>query len=150
MANQMSPSGPFRTSATGWVWAILAEAQNLGFAWLLFWPYCSKYFSSHVEECQRIVGIGVTVWLIWLTNRGPWFTCWFNQLPGPPKQTPMGMCFFGQDHASFTPVLSQLLQLGQALTPDMAARHMKDANPQRLQKMRSKWCFGVLLMLSRQ
>ena len=40
---------------------------------------------------------GCPFWLIWLKNRGPWFTWWFNQLPGPsifPKRTPMSPMLF--------------------------------------------------------
>ena len=38
-------------------------------------------------------------WLIWFEYRGPWFTWWFNQLPGPsifPRTTPMVVSFVAQ------------------------------------------------------
>ena len=47
-----------------------------------------KSEKRHAQCCKH----RCPFWLFWFKNRGPWFTWWFNQLPGPsisPKTTPM-------------------------------------------------------------
>ena len=67
----------------------------------IVFPY--YFFNSPPPAPERVPGLQACCkhrcpfWLVCSKNRGPWFTWWFNHLPGPsicPKRTPMvSTCF---------------------------------------------------------
>ena len=77
----------------------LARLAELSLFEAVRWPFWRLFFlliffrrSKKGKAFGSRVFLGFGFWLFWYTNRWPWFTWWFNHLPGPsiyPKRTPM-------------------------------------------------------------